>query len=313
MMSCPLCKSTVSVAWHTFGEWQLRRCSDCGLGRLDPQPPADELAEFYGAAYFDERKPQNQFRATAQMSRSFRRRLALIRRFQKSGRLLDAGCGEGNWLTFAANNGFDATGFDVSDAAVARNISSNTVVGRVTSRGENGNEPAASGAESDETPRARAANAAYKHNANTGTAPRVVVGVFGNAPVQGPFDIITAWHSLEHAPDPLAALRWLNSLLKPGGLLVVEVPNCESDDALRLGESWDGWKPPFHLWHFAPATLRRALQCSGFVPSLQRCDSSRWARERFRKIPVVSLAKGALAHCWTGTSLCIAARKETTP
>ena len=269
MMTCPLCRSTASVAWHTFGDWQLRRCSECGLGRLDPQPSAAELTQFYGATYFDERKPQNQSRATSQMSRSFRRRLQLIRRFQKSGRLLDAGCGEGNWLTFAANNGFDTTGFDVSADAVAR-----------TKPEQNRN---------------------------------IVVGVFGNAPVQGPFDIITAWHSLEHTPDPLAALRWLNSLLKPGGLLVVEVPNCESDDAQRLGESWDGWKPPFHLWHFAPATLRRALKCSGFVPAAERYDSSRWARERFRKIPVASLAKGALAHCWTGTSLCIAARKEATP
>lgn len=259
MITCPLCGSTASTAWHTFGQWQLRRCSSCGLGRLDPQPSDAELARLYDAAYFDGRKPQDESRAAGQMRRSFCRRLRFIRRFQKSGKLLDAGCGEGKWLAFARAAGFDASGFDVSADAVSR------------------------------------------------AGLNVVVGAMCVAPVQGPFDVITAWHSLEHTPDPIASLRWLNSLLKPGGLLVVEVPNCESDDARHLGESWDGWQPPLHLWHFAPPTLRHAIECSGFIPTAERYDSSRWARQRWRSIP---LLKGALAHFWTGTSLAIAARKE---
>jgi SAM-dependent methyltransferase len=260
MMTCPLCGSTGSEAWHTLGQWPLRRCHDCGLGRLDPQPSAAELDRLYGAAYFDGRQPLDESRAASQMGRSFARRLRLIRRFTKSGQLLDAGCGEGKWLAFARDAGFDASGFDVSaDAAVRAGLN-------------------------------------------------VVVGPMGAAPVQGPFDVITAWHSLEHTPNPLAALRWLNSLLKPGGLLVVEVPNCESDDARHLGESWDGWQPPFHLWHFAPATLRRALAQTGFAPLAERYDSSRWARRRLWWCPFLN---GMLAHFWTGTALTIAARKET--
>jgi 2-polyprenyl-3-methyl-5-hydroxy-6-metoxy-1,4-benzoquinol methylase len=44
------------------------------------------------------------------------------------------------------------------------------------------------------------------------------------------FDIITLFHVLEHFPDPVSLLRQLAQKLRPGGRIIVEVPN--SDDAL---------------------------------------------------------------------------------
>ena len=42
------------------------------------------------------------------------------------------------------------------------------------------------------------------------------------------FDVITIWHVLEHTEDPCFVLGKLRSLLKPQGVLVVEVPNIEA-------------------------------------------------------------------------------------
>ncbi|WP_347988212.1 class I SAM-dependent methyltransferase [Methylomonas sp. AM2-LC] len=42
------------------------------------------------------------------------------------------------------------------------------------------------------------------------------------------FDLITIWHVLEHTEDPFFVLCKLRDLLKPQGVLVVEVPNIEA-------------------------------------------------------------------------------------
>jgi 2-polyprenyl-3-methyl-5-hydroxy-6-metoxy-1,4-benzoquinol methylase len=42
------------------------------------------------------------------------------------------------------------------------------------------------------------------------------------------FDLITIWHVLEHTENPATVLSKLHDLLKPEGILVVEVPNIEA-------------------------------------------------------------------------------------
>src|SRR5262249_57635236 len=42
----------------------------------------------------------------------------------------------------------------------------------------------------------------------------------------GCFDVVTAFHVLEHVPDPIAAAERMLEWLAPGGLLILEVPNA---------------------------------------------------------------------------------------
>ncbi len=49
------------------------------------------------------------------------------------------------------------------------------------------------------------------------------------ADIDGSFDLITLFHSLEHLPEPVAGLAALRGKLAPGGLLLVEVPNLEAN------------------------------------------------------------------------------------
>lgn len=61
------------------------------------------------------------------------------------------------------------------------------------------------------------------------------------------FDVISLWDVLEHLPDPLRVLRKISEKIRPGGLLLLNLPNPESWEARRFGPLWIGWDLPRHL------------------------------------------------------------------
>jgi Methyltransferase domain len=77
--------------------------------------------------------------------------------------------------------------------------------------------------------------------------------------------VITLWHVLEHDGDPVRSLRQIAEWLRPGGLLIAEVPNAAGMIARLCGSSWLGWDLPRHLVHFAPSTLRQAAVRAGWT------------------------------------------------
>ena len=79
----------------------------------------------------------------------------------------------------------------------------------------------------------------------------------------GRFDVVTAFHVLEHVPDPVAAARRMLDWLAPGGLLIVEVPNAGGLGARLFGGAWAGLELPRHLSHFTPATLEAVIEKAG--------------------------------------------------
>jgi 2-polyprenyl-3-methyl-5-hydroxy-6-metoxy-1,4-benzoquinol methylase len=79
------------------------------------------------------------------------------------------------------------------------------------------------------------------------------------------FDVINIWHVLEHLPDPEGVLATSRTLLRPGGLLVVAVPNFESLQARFAGRQWFHLDVPRHYWHFGEKNLRALLEKKGFA------------------------------------------------
>jgi SAM-dependent methyltransferase len=79
----------------------------------------------------------------------------------------------------------------------------------------------------------------------------------------GSFDLITAFHVLEHVPEPLAMLRRMLDWLAPGGGLVIEVPNVGGLGARLFGAHWYALDLPRHLSHFTPASLTDAVERAG--------------------------------------------------
>jgi ubiquinone/menaquinone biosynthesis C-methylase UbiE len=98
------------------------------------------------------------------------------------------------------------------------------------------------------------------------------------------FANITVFHVLEHVPDPAKLVRRCNALLRPGGTLVVAVPNdvlgwrstlyklgrkmglvSFRDFSPILGIAKAGTGEEIHLSHFTPRVLRRLLEEAEFA------------------------------------------------
>ena len=80
------------------------------------------------------------------------------------------------------------------------------------------------------------------------------------------FDIATLWDVLEHMKDPIEFLSKLMSIIKPGGLLVVQCPNMESYEFLKFGNKWNWLTPGDHLQFFTLKSLVRVVTKAGFIP-----------------------------------------------
>jgi SAM-dependent methyltransferase len=78
------------------------------------------------------------------------------------------------------------------------------------------------------------------------------------------FNVITMWHVLEHLKRPETVLRESWRILRPGGMLVIAVPNAESLQATISGGHWFLLDVPRHLYHFSARNLTRLLRMHGF-------------------------------------------------
>ncbi len=79
----------------------------------------------------------------------------------------------------------------------------------------------------------------------------------------GSFDVVRIWHVLEHVPQPLATLRQAYRLLKPGGQLIIGVPNIGGWLARLAGPFWFDLDVPRHVWHWTPQPLAVLVERAG--------------------------------------------------
>ena len=77
-------------------------------------------------------------------------------------------------------------------------------------------------------------------------------------------DAMTLWHVLEHVPSPTATVRQANEVLKPGGLLVLGVPNIKCLPFQWFGKYWFALDLPRHVTHFSKDTIGKLMMRNGF-------------------------------------------------
>jgi len=99
----------------------------------------------------------------------------------------------------------------------------------------------------------------------------VFCGVVEDAPFEpGSFDAATLWYVLEHVPNPSEVLGTVARLVRPGGHVIVRVPNrnVAVDRWLArlgsLGRRHFLINPPRHLYDYDSRTLRGLLEKTGF-------------------------------------------------
>lgn len=81
--------------------------------------------------------------------------------------------------------------------------------------------------------------------------------------LEGTIDLLACFHVLEHDDDSDAMLAKLTRYLRPGGTLVVEVPNVDCVWTPWFGKACANWYAPFHRVHFSRQSLRALFERHG--------------------------------------------------
>ena len=132
--SCPLCNSKRLHYVFSFQSYRVVRCDDCNLMLMNPQPSAAELKQIYTSGYFlGDDTPEGREQVSQMKRATARIYLRQIGRYRgaHTGRLLEIGCGQGEFLVEAQALGYDVTGVEISPAAAkiaARKIGAGRVV-----------------------------------------------------------------------------------------------------------------------------------------------------------------------------------------
>ncbi|KAK1184708.1 class I SAM-dependent methyltransferase [Streptomyces sp. NBS 14/10] len=230
---CPWCGSarleerlrTTDLFQHKPGGFRLDRCRDCGHVFQNPRLSGEGL-EFYYRDFYDGLGEKDMGGLFAGRRKTYVRRAESLRPFAETpGNWLDVGTGHGHFCE-AARAVFPGTLFDGLDLSAGVELAERA--GRVT-RGIRG-----------------------------GFVERVTELADG-------YDVVSMFHYLEHSTDPRGELRAARRALRPGGHLLIDVPDPESRFSRLLGRWWLPWLQPQHL-HFVPvANLRKELSGLGFT------------------------------------------------
>jgi SAM-dependent methyltransferase len=138
------------------------------------------------------------------------------------------------------------------------------------------------------------------------------------------FDVVTLWDVIEHTLDPRRMLDHCRSLLKPGGLLVVNYPDIGSWAARAMGRRWL-FLTSVHLYYFDRGTMRRMLESTGFAvtairPHVQRLEfdyilfrgsvlSQRLSTAARGLIRAIRLSRAQVPY-WLGQTFVLARRRS---
>jgi len=101
--------------------FDLVRCRGCGLIYINPRPTLDEIAQYYPAEY----EPFVRQEQVTNWYDRLRHRVAIARmcriagQGQQPGRMLDVGCGGGDFMLGMQQRGWQVRGLDISPVAVA--------------------------------------------------------------------------------------------------------------------------------------------------------------------------------------------------
>jgi SAM-dependent methyltransferase len=222
-----LIRGTDRLYGTTAKTFMVVECSRCGLMRLFPWPPAEELRGYYPNGYWF--VPEED--TSGRMAEAYRRFVLAdhvrfvhraLEETGESGPVLDIGCGGGLFLRMLAERGaFPVIGLDFALPAASRACSVNGV-------------PAACGS-------------------------------LGRSPIaNASCAVVSMFHVLEHLYDPASYLDEARNILKANGRLIVQTPNADCWQFLLFGEHWNGVDIPRHLLHFRAKDLQGLLEDCGF-------------------------------------------------
>ncbi len=113
----------------TFGKVEIIECDFCGFKHLNPIPSKKENQKYYEKEYYQEKKPklldyEKEIKETKWSNLWYLDKLDILNNYVNdihgNKRLLDVGCGNGLFLKFMEENGWEAFGIEPSYTASER-------------------------------------------------------------------------------------------------------------------------------------------------------------------------------------------------
>ncbi len=122
--TCLICHGKKIHYDFSINKFRVEECATCGVMRLNPQPTDQELAEIYNSNYFLNGYGESDdfSHASTLKSSTADRYLFHLEDYLKKplhGKLLEIGCGHGDFLLRAAAKGLTVTGIEYSEHASA--------------------------------------------------------------------------------------------------------------------------------------------------------------------------------------------------
>lgn len=122
---CPICRSekcqaALEVTDHFLSKetFQLMECQACGFRFTNPRPEQAEIGKYYQSEEYLSHSASQQglFQRLYSTARKWAigRKHSLITRYQRQGRVLDLGCGTGEFLSYLAAQGYQVEGVEPS-------------------------------------------------------------------------------------------------------------------------------------------------------------------------------------------------------
>lgn len=222
---CHVCKGQNTKLYTSKNGYALFVCTRCGLMFVHPLPPSTEVlyaAEYFsggehGYGYIDYDQDKEP------MIPAFKKYLEFIRVvLGRRGTMLDVGAATGFFVRLAREDGWEATGIEISD-----------------------------------------------HAASMGRKKGLDIKTGTLADALGVYDCVTMLDVIEHTGSPRAELQKANSLLRKGGVVVINTPDAGATYARIMGKRWPLIIPPEHLYHFNRKNLRMLLEECGFEVVLE--------------------------------------------
>lgn len=221
------------------GDFTVKKCSQCSLVFLDPQPSQKLLKKHYPSQKYysySRSKERDLFKiirdyligryyspnVLSLFISTFIQNIPAIPSIVKNGKILDIGCGDGDTLALLRKLRWETYGLDIDSRAV-------------------------------ETARRRGINAKLGSFRQLSKYP------------DNYFDAIRLYHVIEHIDNPSLCLSLVRKKLKKEGELLIGTPNINSPLANIFGSYWYNLDTPRHLFLFSPETLGKLLSKNNFV------------------------------------------------
>lgn len=224
---CPWCGSEnaqlhieLKDLFLTQEPFKILECKDCGLLYTTPRPNKDEIGKYYKSdEYYSHQENKEGFIPKVYekvKSINLKNKYTIATEKTRKGKILDIGCGVGDFLHTMEQHGWEGTGVEPSEEAKA--IAKKRIKAQLLSSEEQENL------------------------------------------TEGSFDVITMWHVLEHVDAQRWQIQQLYRLCKPGGRIIIALPNYKSYDGQYYKAAWAAYDVPRHLNHFNEETIIKIFE-----------------------------------------------------